>query len=301
MSLWGEPEGIPCCCLSGCCEGFVLPVCITLALESSCCPGDIATIVLIKEDVSGGGSDCAGGTPRPFNAATNFCGATPAIVYTGALPMAWCPGSGLGDATVLVFCCIDPITGEKSWWIYIGGNDLGVDWYPASTAHYYRLTLVSCDPFLLQINATPPDCGESTCVWTWQAVCFIEGTLVRTPQGEVVIESLMVGDVITDIHGESVTVLDVIPTEVDFLLRITAENGTLTGVTPEHPFIALDMESTIEAKDLTPGQSLPLNKMIVDSQLFRATNGKFKVFNLRVSGSNTFIADGFAVHNKGQS
>ncbi|TXH15018.1 MAG: hypothetical protein E6R03_08090 [Hyphomicrobiaceae bacterium] len=326
MSLWGEPEGIPCCCLSGCCEGFVLPDCITLDLESSCCPGDMATVILTKEDLSGGAggagstvsfvavgtmgvipfipigpssedeSGCPGGERRPFNAATNFCGATPSIVYTGALPADWCPGAELGNATVLVFCCIDPLTGEQSWWIYIGDNDLSHTWYPASTAQYYRLTLISCDPFLLQFGSEP-DCSGTNCVFTWQAVCFVEGTLIDTPRGKVSIEVLQNGDEVIDIHGETVTVKNIVAGEVDVLIELTDEHGIKTGVTPEHPFFT-DSKLTIDAAKLVPGQNLPGGKTLTSVKAFR---GKFKVFNLSVSGSNTFIADGYFVHNKGNS
>lgn len=298
MSLFGMPEGTPCCCLSGCCEGLTMPDCVTLELTSSCCPGDIATIVLTKED----GSGCVDGDPRPFTAAEARCEPnTPALIYTGSIPDAWCATSGLGDATVNLFCCIDPLTGDGSFWLYIGGSDLGVTWYPTSTPHYYQLTLISCDPFLLQFGSTP-DCGGDTCIWTWSTGgCFVERTLVKTPTGEVGIETLKVGDLVIDIHGQTVVVFEVIPTEVDFLLCVTAENGVETGVTPEHPFIRADMTSTIEAKDLTSERALPFGKKAVKTQLFKATEEKFKVYNLSVSGSNTFIADGFAVHNKGNS
>lgn len=294
----GDPENPPCCCLEGCCPGYVLPDCLVLELESSCCPGEIATVILTKEGAS---ETCVGGEVRPSTAAESFCGGTPDIIYTGALDAGWCSVMGLGDGTVLVFCCINPLTGNQEWWMYIADNDLGHNWYPSVTARYYRLTLISCDPLLLQIGGDPPDCSGEVCIWTWGPICFVEGTLIRTPYGEVCIETLAVGDVLLDIHGREVFVLETISSEVDFLLQITDENGVYVGVTPEHPFIDLDMVSTIEAKDLEVGKRLPFGKEVTDVKMFRARNEKFKVINLRVSESNTFVADGFAVHNKGQS
>lgn len=293
MSLFGMPEGTPCCCDDGCCPGFVMPDCITLELASSCCTEEPISVVLTRADAI---EDCIGGERRPYTAAESYGGGDTNTIWTGALPDDWCEISGLADATVNVFCRTDEITGEKSWWIYIGGNDLGVTWYPASHPHFYQLDLISCDPFMLEINADPPDC--SGCIWTWQAACFVAGTLVKTPTGEKPIQLLKEGDQVVDIYGNTVAVSAIIAGEVDVLMELTDEYGVPTGVTPEHPFIALDMESTIEAGKLVAGHRLPLGKTIAAVKAFRGT---FEVFNLSVTGSNTFIADGYAVHNKGQS
>ena len=78
----GDPENPPCCCLEGCCPGYVLPDCLILELESSCCPGNVATVILTSEFAT---EDCVGGERRPIGAATTICGDTPDIVYSGAL------------------------------------------------------------------------------------------------------------------------------------------------------------------------------------------------------------------------
>ncbi len=299
MSLFGMPKGVPCCCSSGCCPGVALPDCITFEIESSCCPGDVHTVVLTFE---GSEASCEGGDRRPFTAAEAFCGGLPDIIYTGALDAAWCTTTDLLDATILVFCCVNPLTGESEWWLYVGGDDAsGYNWYPSVTPKYYQLQLISCDPLLLQIGGEAPDCSAEVCTWTWQPACFVEGTMIRTPHGDVQIETLSVGDVILDIHGKEVYVLETIKTEVDHLIQIIDESGVSIGVTPEHPFIDIDMISVIEAKDLEVGQRLPFGKEVASVKLFKAVKEKFKVVNLSVTESNTFVADGFAVHNKGQS
>ncbi len=291
MSLFGMPEGTPCCCQDGCCPGVVIPDCITLELSSSCCEGDVATIVLTKDTAP---DTCPGGESRPTTGAEAY-DADVTLIWTGAIPVDWCPAAEIGDATVNVFCRIDPITLERSWWIYIADNDLGHTWYPASTAQYYQLDLISCDPFLLTFGSTPT--CPSSCVWTWQAACFVAGTLVRTPSGEVPIQLLTEGDQVIDINGDIVTVERIMAGDVDVLMELTDEHGIPTGVTPDHPFFALDLVSTIPAGKLVAGQRLPLGKTIASVKAFEGT---FTVYNLTVSGSHTFIADGFAVHNKGQ-
>ena len=293
MSLFGMPEGVPCCCSAGCCPETILPDCITLELVSSCCVGDTATVVLTNE----GAATCAGGTSRPTTAAESFCSPeSPDIIYTGALDSAWCASAELSNGTVLVFCCLDPITNENTWWIYFADSDPAHTWYPDSTSQYYPLTLVSCNPLLLQFGSDYT-CSPTQCVWTLQAACFIGGTLIETLSGGVDIKDLKIGDTIVDIYGRPVRVRAVMVIEVDTLIRLTGENGLDTGVTPEHPFIDNDLKTTIAAGTLVPGQKLPLNKTIVATKIER---GKWPVYNLSVTGSNTFIADGFAVHNKGQ-
>lgn len=294
MSLFGDPEGIPCCCLSGCCPETELPECVTLTLESSCCPGDVAVVVLTREDAL---SACDGGEQRPTTGASAFGGGDITKIWTGALPDDWCAAAEIGDATVNVFCRTDPETGEQSWWIYIADSDLGHNWYNYTPApQYHELILVSCDPFLLQIGATLPDCSSESCIWTWQAACFIAGTTVDTPSGLRDIKDLKPGDMVLDIHGEPVTVLEVIETEVSELVCLRGSCGFDTGVTPEHPFFLADMQTTVEAGSLKSGDVLPLGNTVTSTH---REMGKFTVYNLSVSGSNSFIADGYAVHNKG--
>lgn len=294
MSLFGAPEGTPCCCLSSCCPGIPLPDCITLSLSSSCCEGETASVVLTAEDAA----TCDGGESRPFTAAETFCDGSPNVIYSGALDPDWCVAAELSDATVLVFCCLDPETGEPTWWIYISDNDGSHTWYNyAASPQFHRLTLVSCDPLLLQLNDEPTACG-SDCVFTWQAACFIAGTTVDTPSGLVNIETIKEGDIVLDVHGERVRVIAIMKTEVEELVCLRGSSGFDTGVTPEHPFFSLDMSTTVEAATLKPGDRLPLGNVITATHRER---GKFTVYNLSVDGSNTFIADGYAVHNKGQS
>lgn len=296
MSLFGMPEGTPCCCQDGCCPGVAIPDCITLELNSSLCPGETATVVLTNINAP---SLCDGGEDRPESMAEAY-GADADLIWTGAIPEGWCEAceisSVINSGTVNVFCRIDPVTNERSWWIGIADNDLGHTWYPDSTAQYYQLDLISCEPLLLQFGSTP-DC-DSSCIWTFEAACFVAGTLVKTPTGERPIQLLKEGDEMLDIYGNTVVVFAIVSGEVDVLMELTDEYGVPTGVTPEHPFIALDMESTIEAGKLVAGQRLPLGKTIASVKAFRGT---FEVYNLSVSGSNTFVADGYAVHNKGRS
>jgi len=186
---------------------------------------------------------------------------------------------------------------EQTFWIYISDNDLGHSWYPASTAQYFQLTLVSCDPLLLSFGATP-DCSGSSCIWTWQAACFIAGTTIDTPSGKANIEALKAGDEVLDAFGDTVTVLELIESDVNELVCLRGSSGFDTGVTPEHPFLATDMQTEIQAGKLRPGDLLPLGNTITASHRER---GKFTVYNLSVTGSHTFVADGYAVHNKGQS
>ena len=117
---------------------------------------------------------------------------------------------------------------------------------------------------------------------------------MSTPDGDRIIESLRKGDLIFDINMDTVEVTDIRERLVTQVVLITDESGTVTGVTPEHPFM-IDSEVSIPAGDLTEQTPLPNGKKIKSTSL---KNGIETVVNLTVSGTHTFIANGFMVHNK---
>jgi intein/homing endonuclease len=81
------------------------------------------------------------------------------------------------------------------------------------------------------------------------------------------------------------------------LLYVKDQNGDDVRVTPEHPFMRENStDKTIPAGELRNGLELPLNKTVSG---VTAHFGEVEVINLSVTGSHTFIANGWAVHNKG--
>ena len=65
--------------------------------------------------------------------------------------------------------------------------------------------------------------------------CFVAGTMVATPDGEVPIEALQVGDMVSTPSGTG-RVAAVMNRPVDRLVRVTMSNGRRVVCTPEHPF-----------------------------------------------------------------
>ncbi len=88
--------------------------------------------------------------------------------------------------------------------------------------------------------------------------CFAAGTLVSTPEGDVPIEDLNVGDkVLTDQGVETVEVcFENPPSE---LLELTLGDGTVIQATPGQLFFVVDAsgsETEVQLKDLKPGMRL---------------------------------------------
>lgn len=134
-------------------------------------------------------------------------------------------------------------------------------------------------------------------------VCFPAGTLVSTPNGEVSIEKLKVGDDVlswsrTGVKESKVTKLH---ERTSHSLRILiTDKGTLT-VTNTHPF-------------KTDRGKIQSGKIVVGDVLYKLTNKGLEkcyvqgvillpqvahtVYNLTVTKPNTYFANGFAVYNK---
>ena len=105
--------------------------------------------------------------------------------------------------------------------------------------------------------------------------CFEEGTPILTPNGEVPIEQLRVGDVV--IGGRVEAIICVEPEEY-----LDVGNGVR--VTAEHPF------------QIAPGVFRMADRVFPTAPRVRAEH---PAYNLLVSPSGTYIAGGFIVHNKG--
>ncbi|MGD0651074.1 MAG: TIM44-like domain-containing protein, partial [Verrucomicrobiia bacterium] len=121
--------------------------------------------------------------------------------------------------------------------------------------------------------------------------CFPAGTLVLTPHGEVLIESLLPGDVVSTGRGGTAVVEATFMTSAP-VLSVETDMGTLR-TTTEHPLLCADGRFRL-AGNLSQGDRLH------GATVLRCRSGKESlVYNLRVAGPHTFIVDGFVVHNKG--
>lgn len=121
--------------------------------------------------------------------------------------------------------------------------------------------------------------------------CFPAGTLVRTPGGEMAIETIHPGDVVLAGNGEATLVAATFVTQAPVLMLRT-DTGTLR-TTAEHPLLCEDGEFR-DAGMLVRGDRLP-GATITGIE----TGPDELVYNLRVGAPHTFVASGFVVHNKG--
>ena len=132
--------------------------------------------------------------------------------------------------------------------------------------------------------------------------CFPAGTKVMTPAGTSPIEKLSPGSAVMTFENQKLrtaSVAAVIRTEGRLFEIIAAAGKTLA--TAEHPF--LTHAGYVKASELKPGIETgfvgggrPGWTAIKSVKPLPVT---VPVYNLSVDGPNTFIADGFMVHNKG--
>ncbi len=124
--------------------------------------------------------------------------------------------------------------------------------------------------------------------------CFLAGTLVSTDHGLTPIEELKVGDRVVasaDGHYELVTRV---------YRAVHLEYWTVNddvSVTGTHPFFT--QRGWIECANLEVGDKLiAADGEAVSVASIEARTKGVRVYNIEVSGSHTFYANGFLVHNK---
>ncbi len=136
--------------------------------------------------------------------------------------------------------------------------------------------------------------------------CFPPGTLIRTPDKDVPIESLSPGDTVMGMSPDGKPV----PVEVESIhaaksriLTLKTGGGTLY-TTIDHPVKLTDGDFR-EAGDLIPGSFVDaledgsVRPRVVESLSEGAEERE--VYNLSVAGQHVFLASNFVVHNKGGS
>jgi len=134
--------------------------------------------------------------------------------------------------------------------------------------------------------------------------CFPAGTLIRTPQGPVPIETLSLGNLLLAVDAKRRTVR----TEADELfltrsrvLRIETDRGVLR-TTTEHPLKKVEGPFAT-AGELKPGDGILswVNNALLPAKVLSTSleEQEQPVYNLRTAWPHTFIAGDFVVHNKG--
>ncbi len=131
--------------------------------------------------------------------------------------------------------------------------------------------------------------------------CFPKGTKIKTERGEKNIEEIKENEIV--ISYEKGNLLKSRVTEIhktkDTIIEITAEIGKLR-TTSEHPL--LTRKGFIKAENITEKDELlyyDKNFKWVKIKKINRNDSMEEVYNLSVSYPNTFIAEGFVVHNKG--
>ena len=136
--------------------------------------------------------------------------------------------------------------------------------------------------------------------------CFPIGTMIRTPSGQVPIESLSAGDTVRtfDPAGKFINArVEKLFVTHDHVVLVTTDRGVLQ-TTIEHP-IGLSDGTFLEAGKLQPGDKILMwnDGALSPATVLRTSTQKREelVYTLSVNGPHTFLAADFVVHNKGGS
>lgn len=137
------------------------------------------------------------------------------------------------------------------------------------------------------------------CSW-----CFKAGTMIRTPNGDVAIEKLKVGDSVLDENGNEQLVENVMKRmcEKDEALKVRI-GKTTTYTTKNHPYLTVIGGKTkyIPINDIPEGSFIATREE--DGELtLRLLHRKeavspYEVYNLTVTNTHSYIANSAIVHN----
>ena len=140
--------------------------------------------------------------------------------------------------------------------------------------------------------------------------CFVAGTNIATPDGPVAIDELAVGD---EVLSYDLAKQRVVTGIIEHVFRhegatpatLALDDGTLLGVTPEHPIYFADSGAflpAMQASDfhgvLRLGSNGHVSAALAEQFEPAASGAPQVVYNLSVSGRRNFFAEGVLVHNK---
>ena len=146
-------------------------------------------------------------------------------------------------------------------------------------------------------------------VYIKAAQCFPAGTLITTKYGTQPIEFIEEGTIVIGHDGLEHKVVSLFAKEYNGnLIEIKSDFSTIQ-CTPEHPFLKQDgyLRRFVEARELREGDYL--TAPFIGGSGYKSTNIKSIkhksfvgiVYNFEVEGSNSYIANNYAVHNCGLS
>ncbi|UCD07620.1 MAG: PKD domain-containing protein, partial [Candidatus Aenigmatarchaeota archaeon] len=144
-------------------------------------------------------------------------------------------------------------------------------------------------------------CINHVCV---ESPCFLPGTEIRLADGSVKnIEDIEIGDGVLSFGEDGVvvsTVAEFYSSESNYYYILGIENHEV-GVTRQHEFY-IGNGKFRAVKDLTFGDEIYVlgNRGVVPERIVHKEliEEPVKVYNMRVGGTPTYFANGFAVHNK---
>jgi hypothetical protein len=146
-------------------------------------------------------------------------------------------------------------------------------------------------------------CTTSCAAAVIPGACFVPGTIVGNSSGGKKIEDVKVGDKVESFADDKVTesvVSKIYKVTRDFYFKLVAGDYEVK-VTAEHPFY-IGNDKFEQVQNLKAGDSVYVmeNKSLVKKTISSNTriNEKTDAYNLSVNNTQTYFADGFAVHNK---
>ena len=206
------------------------------------------------------------------------------VILGGNRTIAW---NNQNDGQLLSLLVVQDATGSRllTW-------PTTVSW-PAAAAPTLTTTADAADLLLFARDKT--NNKEYGYVISKNYVCFLAGTLVSTPHGDIPIEQLVVGDSVDSLDGLAKVTKLLSSGTIDYFELETELGATM--VTGEHPYM-LENGSFVIVKNLKPNDPLKTPSGTTKVISVRNVKEPAVVYNLTIEEPNVFVANGVYVHNK---
>lgn len=207
-----------------------------------------------------------------------------AVILKGNRTITW---SKQGDGQVLYFLIVQDSSGSRTltW-------PATVKW-PGGTPAVLT-TLGDAADLIVFLRDTTNN-NEYAYITVKNYACFLEGTLISTPSGDVPIENLKIRDTVLSLNTEAkVTNILVRGSLSHYIVTL---DDTSIKVTGEHPCMLPNGDFRM-VKDLKVGDELKTEKGDKKITSIVLVDVFAPVYNITIEEPNIYLANGIYVHNK---
>jgi len=177
---------------------------------------------------------------------------------------------------------------------FVGSHADATAWLQSVQVLEYSLN----DRFRLTLSATDNEGNGTSFLWNYRITCYLRGTMIATPAGERLVESLQIGDLVTTLDGSAKAVKWIGHRTYEaefggseaFVRPVVFRAGSLGGGLPQR-----DLKVSPQHGMLIDGVMVPAATLVNGVSIVRdETVGDTEYFHVELDGHEAIFAEGAA-------